>query len=93
VPKVQRLGTTRAYGGMAVPKKKKFSKKIFQKKKLGKKIVGSDDDAGRKKSTLRNHGIHFKDDKQRSRYKSLISKLISACRYPDANAMDKLGKR
>jgi len=26
-----------------------------------------------------------------SRYKSLISRPISACRYPDVNAMDKLG--
>jgi hypothetical protein len=72
-------------------KKKYFKKKVFFF--LGKKIVGSDDDAGRKKSTLCNHGIHFQDDKQRSRYKSLISKLIYACRYPDVNVMDKLGKR
>jgi hypothetical protein len=76
--------------------KKKILKKKIRKKKvffLGKKIVGSDDDAGRKKSTLRNHGIHFKDDKQRSRYTSLISKLISACRYPDVNVVDRLRDR
>ena len=47
--------------------------------------------AGKKKATTKNHGIHFKDDKQKSRYKSLIFKPIIACRYPDANAMNRLG--
>jgi hypothetical protein len=33
------------------------------KKNLGKKIAGSDDDAGRKKSIVMNHDIEFKDTK------------------------------
>jgi len=59
-------------------------------KRKGKEIEGFRSSAGKKQSTVRNHGIHFKDDKQRSRYKSFISKHISACRYLDSNAMDKL---
>jgi len=59
-------------------------------KRKGKEIEGSRSGTGKKQSTVRNHGIHFKDDKQRSRYKSLISKHISACRYIDVNAMDSL---
>jgi hypothetical protein len=35
------------------------------RKKLGKKIVGSDDDAGRKKSTVMNHDIEFKDTEKK----------------------------
>jgi len=60
-------------------------------KRKGKEIEGSGICAGKKTSTVRNHGIRFKDDKQMSRYKSLISKHISTCRYLDANAMDRLG--
>jgi len=59
-------------------------------KRKGKEIEGSGSSAGKKQSTVRNRGIHFKDDKQRSRYKSLISKHISACRYLDTNVMDRL---
>jgi len=58
-------------------------------KRKGKEIIeGSGSGAGKKQSTVRNHGIQFKDDKKRSRYKSLISKHISACRYLDVNVMD-----
>ncbi|AES87888.2 hypothetical protein MTR_4g036480 [Medicago truncatula] len=60
-------------------------------KRKGKEIESSGSGAGRNKATVKNHGINFKDDKQRSMYKSLISRLISACRYPDVNAMDRLG--
>jgi len=59
-------------------------------KRKGKEIEGSGSSVGKKESTVRNHGIHFKDDKQRSRYKSLITKHISACRFLDINAMDRL---
>jgi len=59
-------------------------------KRKGKEIEGSKSGAGKKQSTVHNHGIHFKDGKQRSRYKSLISKNISACRYIDVNVMDRL---
>jgi len=59
-------------------------------KRKEKEIEGSGSGAGKKQSTVRNHSIHFKDDKQRSRYKSLISKHISGCRYLDANAMYRL---
>jgi len=60
-------------------------------KRKGKEIEISGSDAGRKKTTVRNHGIEFKDVKQRDRYKSLLSRPITACRYPDVNAMDRLG--
>jgi len=59
-------------------------------KREGKEIEGSGSGAGKKQSTVRNHDIHFEDDKQRSRYKSLISKHISSYRYLDTNAMDRL---
>jgi len=32
-------------------------------KRKGKEIEGSGSGAGKKQSTVRNHGIHFKDDK------------------------------
>jgi len=54
-------------------------------------IEGSGRGASRKQSTVRNHGIEFKDPEQRNMYKSLISRTISPCRYPDVNAMDRLG--
>jgi len=62
-------------------------------KRKGKEIEGSGSGTGKRQSTVYNHGIHFKDDKQKSRYKSLISKPFSAFRYLDANVMDRLGKR
>jgi len=37
-------------------------------KRKGKEIEGSGSSASKKQSTVHNHGIHFKDDKQRSRY-------------------------
>jgi len=60
-------------------------------KRKGKEIESSRCGAGKKKATTKNHGIHFKDDKQMSGYKCLMSRPISACRYPDANAMNRLG--
>jgi len=42
---------------------------------------------------VRNHSIEFKDAEQRNRFKTLISKPMSACRYPDNNVMIKLGIR
>jgi len=60
-------------------------------KRKGKEIEGSGNGVGRKRTAVRNHGISFKDDEQRDRFKSLISRPITACRYPDVNTMDKLG--
>jgi len=60
-------------------------------KRKGKEIEGSGSGARKKQSTVRNHDIIFKDPEQRNRYKSLITRTIYACRYPDANAMDRLG--
>lgn len=54
---------------------------------MASKLDGSDDGAQRQKPTARNHGIDFKDAEQRNRYKSLVSRPISACRYPDSNAL------
>jgi len=61
----------------------------MRSKRKGKEIKGSGSGAGKKQSTVSNQGIHFQDDKQRSMYKSLISKHISACRYLDTNVMDR----
>jgi len=62
-------------------------------KRKGKKVAGSYDGAGRKKSTARNHGIEFKDTEQQRRYNVLVSKPMSSCRYPDTGAMNRLGIR
>jgi len=37
--------------------------------------------------------IKFKDVDQRNRYKTLVSKTIFACRYPDSGAMNTIGIR
>jgi len=39
------------------------------------------------------HDIDFKDAEQRNRYKALISKLMTACRYPDDTTLENLGIR
>jgi len=60
-------------------------------KRKRKEIEGSGSCASSKQSTIQNHGVEFKDPEQKNRYKSLISRTISRCRYPDVNAMDRLG--
>jgi len=60
-------------------------------KRKSKEIEGSGSGASRKQSTVRNHGIEFKNPEQRNRYKYLISRTISPCRCLDVNAMDTLG--
>jgi len=60
-------------------------------KRKGKEIESSGSDASKKQSTAHNHGIQFKDQKQRNKYNFLISRTVSTCRYPDVNAMDRLG--
>jgi hypothetical protein len=62
-------------------------------KRKGKEIESLRSGAGRKKAAVRNHDISFKDDEQCDRYKSLISRPISACRYPDIGTMNTLGIR
>jgi len=47
----------------------------------------------KKKAPTKNHGIIFKDNKQRDRYKVLISKPLHACRYPDSYSLNVLGIR
>jgi len=44
-----------------------------------------------KKKFIWNHGIEFKDAEQRNRYKALISKPMTACRYPDVTTVENLG--
>ena len=60
-------------------------------KRKGKEIEASESGTSKKQSTARNHGIEFKNPEQRNKYKSIISRTISPCRYPDVNAMDRLG--
>ncbi len=54
---------------------------------------GSSSRPATKKKSIRNHDIEFKDVEQRNRYKVLISKPMTACRYPDNHTMEKLGIR
>ena len=41
----------------------------------------------------KNHGIQFKGNKQKDRYKALISKPLHPCRYPDSHTLNVLGIR
>lgn len=60
-------------------------------KQSGKEIVGSSNDAGRKRTSGQNHDIKFKDAAQRDRYKTLVSKPLHPCRCPDHYSMNWLG--
>jgi hypothetical protein len=44
----------------------------------------------KKKSPAKNHGIIFKDNKQKDMYKALISKLLHPWRYPDSHTLNVL---
>jgi len=45
----------------------------------------------KRQANPRNHDIEFNTPKQRSSYKSLLSKPLHPCRYPDSYSMNKLG--
>jgi len=47
----------------------------------------------KRKDAWRSHDIEFNTPEQRSKYKSLLSKPLHACRYPDSHSMNKLGIR
>jgi hypothetical protein len=47
----------------------------------------------KRQAPTKNHGIQFKDNKQRDRYKILISKPLHTCRYPDSHSLNVLGIR
>jgi hypothetical protein len=47
----------------------------------------------KKQAPTKNHGITFKDDTQKARYKTLISKPLHPCRYPDSYDLNMLGLR
>jgi len=49
--------------------------------------------SSKRQAPAKNHGIHFKDNKQRDRYKTLISKPLHPCRYPDSYSLNVLGIR
>jgi hypothetical protein len=44
----------------------------------------------KRQAQVKNHGIQFKDNKQRDRYKILISKPLHPSRYPDSHTLDVL---
>ena len=44
----------------------------------------------KKQAQVKNHGIQFKNNKQRDRYKNLISKHLHPSRYPDSHTLDML---
>jgi len=62
-------------------------------KRKGKEVEGSGSGAGIRQAAIQNHCIEFKDFDQRNRYKTFVSKTISAFRYPDSGAMNTLGIR
>ena len=47
----------------------------------------------KRQAPTKNHGIQFKDNKQRDRYKTLLSKPLHPCRYPDSYSLNVLGIR
>jgi hypothetical protein len=47
----------------------------------------------KKKAPAKNHGIQFKDNTQRDRYKVLTSKSVHPCRFPDSHSLNVLGIR
>jgi len=54
------------------------------------KAAGSSSGPAPKRAFIRYHGIDFKDAEQRNRYKALISKPMTACRYPDDHTLESL---
>jgi len=63
-------------------------------RKMGKETKSSPGGPPSKgQATPRNHDIEFNTLEQRSRYKSLLSKPLHPCRYPDSYSMNKLGIR
>ena len=44
----------------------------------------------KKQAQAKNHGIQFRDNKQRDRYKILISKPLHPSRYPDSHTLNML---
>jgi len=62
-------------------------------KRPGKEIVSSSAGGNKKQAAPKNHGITFSTLEQQSRYKSLLSKPLHPCRYPDNYDMIKLGIR
>jgi len=47
----------------------------------------------KRQAPAKNHGIQFRDNKQQDRYKTLISKPLHPCRYPDSYSLNVLGIR
>jgi len=63
-------------------------------RRMGKETASSSGGPPSKRQTIpRNHEIEFNTPEQRSRYKSLLSKPLHPCRYPDSYSMNKLGIR
>ncbi|KEH16322.1 hypothetical protein MTR_0230s0040 [Medicago truncatula] len=61
-------------------------------KRSGKEVATSSRGPPPKKQVpANNHGIIFKDNKQKDRYKNLISKPLDPCRYPDNYDLVTLG--
>jgi len=49
--------------------------------------------SSKRQAPAKNHGIQFKDNKQRDRYKTLITKPLHPCRYLDSYSLNVLGIR
>ncbi|KEH17423.1 hypothetical protein MTR_0016s0150 [Medicago truncatula] len=61
-------------------------------KRSGKEVgISSGRPPPKKKTQAKNHGITFRDNRQRDRYKILISKPLHPCRFPDNHDLNKLG--
>jgi len=59
-------------------------------KRPGKEVASSSDGGNKRQATPKNHDITFSTPEQRSRYKSLLSKPLHPCRYPDDYDMNRL---
>jgi len=62
-------------------------------KRLEKEIASSSVGGNKKQAAPKNHDIKFSTPEQRSRYKSLLSKPMYPCRYPDNYDKIRLGIR
>jgi len=59
-------------------------------KRKEKEVEDSGSGASKRQAVVQNHRIEFKDADQRNKYKTHVSKTISACRYPDSGTMNTL---
>jgi hypothetical protein len=63
---------------------------MASRRRSGKEPASSSGPPPKKQAQVKNHGMQFRDNKQRDRYKNLISKTLHPSRYPDSPTLDAL---